>query len=104
MTAGCHIINIGLCRHVCVCVCVMDLPCCCRFAFLPHHRVKQDLYAAMSAKQSALQLLQEREQQLSAVSSTANTCKQQLEHLQRSEALLGYKRGPWACKNLLLTS
>lgn len=99
MTAGCHIINIGLCRHVCVlwiCLAVV--------AFLPHHRVKQDLYAAMSAKQSALQLLQEREQQLSAVSSTANTCKQQLEHLQRSEALLGYKRGPWACKNLLLTS
>lgn len=48
------------------------------------HRMKQDLYGAMSAKQSALQLLQEREQQLSAVSSTANTCKQQLEHLQRS--------------------
>jgi hypothetical protein len=46
-------------------------------------RVKQDLYAALSAKQSALQLLQEREQQLSAVSTTANTCKQQLEQLQR---------------------
>jgi hypothetical protein len=37
----------------------------------------------MSAKQSVMQLLQDREQQLAAVSSTAISCKQQLEQLQR---------------------
>ena len=47
-------------------------------------RVKQDLYATMNSKQAALQLLQDREQQLSALSATANTFKQQLEDLQRS--------------------
>lgn len=51
-------------------------------------RVKQDLYAAMSAKQSALQLLQEREQQLSAVSTTAHSCRQQLDELQRLVAVV----------------
>lgn len=54
----------------------------CLYAVLAN-RVKQDLYAAMSAKQSTLQLLQEREQQLTAVSSAATASKQQLEHLQR---------------------
>lgn len=37
----------------------------------------------MAAKQSVLQLLQEREQQLSAITTVANTSKQQVDQLQR---------------------
>lgn len=39
----------------------------------------------MAAKQSALQLLQEREQQLSAITTVTNTSKQQVDQLQRCD-------------------
>jgi len=49
----------------------------------------------MSSKQSALQLLQEREQQLSAVSTTAHTCRQQLDELQRLVCCGCLRLAPW---------
>jgi chromosome segregation ATPase len=46
-------------------------------------RVQHELFAAATSKQAALQLLQEREQQLTAVSGAASSMKQQLEEHQR---------------------